>query len=71
MSRARGVLTPLVVTAIGIGTGKFTLSPSTFGNRQLTSIQASRYLTQHSSKIRSRKGLSSTSYPNLSDKASC
>ena len=66
MSHARGLLTPLMVTAIGIGTGKITLSLSTFRNRQLTSIQASRYLTQPSSKTRSRKKPSSTSYPLLS-----
>ena len=66
MSHARGLLTPLMVTAIGIGTGKITLSLSTFGNRQLTSIQASRYLTQPSSKTRNRKKPSSTSYESLS-----
>ena len=64
MSRARGLLTPLIVTAIGVGTGDITLSLSAFENGQLTSVQASRYLTQLSSKIRSRKSLSSTSYPN-------
>ena len=71
MSRARGILTPLIVTAIGVGTGNITLFLFPFGNGQLTSFQASRYLTQRSSKTRSRRSLSSTSYPNLSHKVFC
>ena len=72
MSRARGILTPLVVTVIGVATGKFFFFfICTFGNGQLTSVQVSRYLTQLSSKIRSRKNLSSVSYLNLPHKASC
>ena len=63
MSYARGLLTPALVILIGVGTGKQILSPPVPKNIQLTFVQASRSLTQRSSKRRNRGSMSSMSYP--------
>lgn len=59
MSYARSLLTPVLVTIIGVGTGKQTFTLSNI--RPLTFVQALRYLTQHSSKRKSRESMRSTS----------
>ena len=55
MNYARGLLTPVLATIVGIGTGRLIMSQGLSKNRLLTFVQELRYLTQHSSKRKSRR----------------
>ena len=55
MNYARGLLTPVLVTIVGVGTGRLIMSSRLSQNCLLTFVQESRYSTQHSSKIKSRR----------------
>ena len=59
MNYARGFLTPVLVTIVGVGTGRLIMSPGLSKNRLLTFVQELRYLTQHSSKRKSRRNKTS------------
>ena len=63
MNYARGFLTPVLVTIVGIGTGRLIMSLGPSKSRLLTFVQELRYLTQHSSKRKSRRNKTGRSGP--------